>query len=94
MSYGQREFNEKSQGAEKNSQADIAICYSNIAESYEQLGEYEKSLEYYEKALEVRKSFFGENHPETLEVEKQIEFMRSEENRQQQREQNLEIRKI
>lgn len=43
---------------------DVARGYGNLAFSLSKQGKIKEALEYFEKALKIRKSHFGENHPD------------------------------
>jgi len=43
-----------------------AQSYANLSESLFSLGKYEDSLKYNKKALEIYQKLFGQNHPDTL----------------------------
>ena len=53
-----------------------ALVYNNIAFNYDNKCEYEISMEYYNKALNILKATLGEEHPFTMHVSQNIEFVK------------------
>jgi tetratricopeptide (TPR) repeat protein len=55
---------------------DVATSYNNLGGAYYFKKQYEKSLEYFKKALSIRQTKFGNNHPDTKNTLRWIEFVK------------------
>lgn len=55
---------------------DTALCYDNIGWAYFELGEYQKSLDYLYKGLNVLKKILDEDHPETITLMMNINYVK------------------
>ncbi len=54
---------------------DTATTYNNIAGVYYAQGEYEKALEWYDRALKIYEKVFGKQHPHTIKIVNNMQFV-------------------
>ena len=55
----------------------VATSLNNLAGLYESMGEYEKALPLYKKALEIVDKKLGQNHPNTVTIKNNYNWLLS-----------------